>query len=56
MTPHSVIFPANEVMIEIKSSTSSCASSLGSSPKTLLVQGVKKLIGELSGEDSEVKG
>jgi len=24
--------------------------------KTLLVQGVKKLIGELSGEDGEVKG
>ena len=24
--------------------------------KTVLVQGVKKLIGELSGEDSEVKG
>ena len=24
--------------------------------KTLLVQGVKKLIGELSGEDSEVNG
>ena len=90
-------------MIETKSSTSSRASSLGSSPKTtstmgvkievvfgeepkddarelvedlvsiitsfagkiygmrshkktVLVQGVKKLIGELSGEDSEVKG
>jgi putative resolvase len=36
--------------------TSFAGNGIRSHKKTLLVQGVKKLIGELSGEDSEVKG
>ena len=49
---------ARELVEEISIITSFAGKIYGmrSHKKTVLVQGVKKLIGELSGEDSEVKG
>jgi putative resolvase len=45
-----------EDLISITTSFAGKIYGIRSHKKTLLVQGVKKLIGELSGEDSEVKG
>jgi putative resolvase len=50
---------AQELVEDLISITTSFAGKIygiRSHKKTLLVQGVRKLIGELSGEDSEVKG
>ncbi|EHP71172.1 hypothetical protein MetMK1DRAFT_00001760 [Metallosphaera yellowstonensis MK1] len=45
-----------EDLISIITSFAGKIFGMRSHKKTVLVQGVKKLIGELSGEDSEVKG
>jgi len=45
-----------EDLISIVTSFAGKIYGMRSHKKTLLVQGVKKLIGELSGEDGEVKG